>query len=92
MKALYIVSRTKDLKSFWNEFMRPHRWAGHEWLSESRVWFETCMLCGAIRFWRVNDTVFIDTDGLIHILEDKEKWNAQFIRKVLREAKSYGLI
>jgi len=65
----------------------PHRWISHKWLSENRVWFERCSRCGAIRFWRVNDTVFIDSDRSISILRDKQRWDRSFIKKVLEEAR-----
>jgi len=64
----------------------PHRWKDHRWLGESRVWFERCILCGAIRIWRGNDTIYIDPSGIIRILKHKEDWDISFLRKVLKEA------
>jgi len=71
----------------------PHRWMDHRWLGESRVWYERCILCGAIRIYRGNDTIYIDPDGgVIHILRHKESWDTPFIKKVLKEADSSGLL
>jgi len=70
----------------------PHRWTDHRWLGESRVWFERCILCGAIRFWRGNDTVYIEPEGFIRILEHKERWDMPFIKKVLKEADNSELM
>lgn len=36
----------------------PHRWVDYEWLDDFRVWFRRCQLCGAIEFWRGNDTIY----------------------------------
>jgi len=66
----------------------PHRWTDHRWLRELRVWVERCSLCGAIRFWRINDTVLITPEGIIHVLlngETNELFEKGFIKKVLEE-------
>ena len=66
----------------------PHRWVDRRWLRELRVWVERCSLCGAIRFWRVNDTVHITPEGIIHVLlngETNELFEKGFIKKVLEE-------
>ena len=80
-----------DFPAFYNYHMRPHNWTIHRWLGASRVWFERCP-CGAIRFWRGNDTVCIEADGAVYILEHKEEWDMKFVRQVLREARENGLI
>jgi len=67
----------------------PHRWVDRRWLRELRVWVERCSLCGAIRFWRVNDTVHITPEGIIHVLINEEiiEFSEKaFIKKVLKDA------